>query len=108
MSEVEFSQKSDLLKIPCVYEAWLDGLCVYVGQTDNLRRRFYAHKFQFDKVVAHTEVSKALRLHNEKTLIKKLKPTFNVQRPLSRLKNKPVGSTVSKNDIIGCYCEWVS
>ena len=103
-----FTEFHDLPKLPCVYEAWLDGRCVYVGQTANLRGRFREHKFQFSSIIAHRSNDRHERRTLERMMIKSLNPVLNVHRPLSRIKNKTIGSMVDKKSIIGPFCEWVS
>ncbi len=103
-----FTAKKSLECTPCVYEVWRNGRCIYVGQTVNLRRRFYSHKFEFCKVVAHPQPAKPLRIAHEERLIRDLMPLLNIQRKASRAGRGTVGSRVDKSTIIGTYCEWVA
>lgn len=69
-----------------VYQLWLDGQCVYVGQTANIFQRIVNHwKRKFDRVVFIPVLHWSDRLNLEEKLIKALNPKWNVQLVGGRL-----------------------
>lgn len=60
-----------------VYFLMLDGDCVYVGQTINLRHRLNGHRTKKYDQVFFIEVPEDVRIQCEKEWIAKLKPALN-------------------------------
>ena len=91
-------------KAPAVYAVYIDGTLVYIGQTTDLRNRFYEHRFRYGyakniilpwcDVPNTSEVTiKACRgrrygdwAMRELRLMRRLKPRFNVKGMGRKLK----------------------
>ena len=97
---VTFSHKTNTLNpVPCVYALYdLDGILVYIGQTQNIQQRFKVHRRrQLAFAKATVVFDRKYRMRLKRRLISRLQPSRNriytgIYRPLdSRPMMRPTG-----------------